>query len=465
MSDDTFSRVHYFEKQYLRAQDFNDEQAYHLAMHRRHNIAHHTWGIVEGLRLYVDENRLLLSPGVAIDGYGRELVLPQQQPLSINIFEERASDYIDIYLRYTRAKGDAVQSDGELCEVEGEERFYRWLEDPEIRYVIPDPFNERPQYRFIPGLPFPPSETPPDDPIQDWMVYIGRINRNAADESYTVDMSKRLYVGLRGEFIFAPSNGAIVQIGAEVEEDLRRFAVFVPKSDGAGGVVYRPTLEINQDDNITINDETIIHGDVTIRDGTLDFDAATDQEPATSPLQRAWRMYRRQDVQTGSEELRIEIPQGVATAPTNRVVIGSWSPDEERFKPCLEVNDDNQVIVHGTLIAQHLNVQTGADNVKAQSFSPEADRNILSSFIAGVGGGSLLLPDLFVRSAQPTAPVQAFAAQGAGSNVSNVASDVADAIDDDPQQAEALAQLLAQSDPSAATQLLIALFEQILGSQ
>ena len=37
---DATSRVHYFEEQFLRTQDYVDEQAYHVAARRRHNIAH-----------------------------------------------------------------------------------------------------------------------------------------------------------------------------------------------------------------------------------------------------------------------------------------------------------------------------------------------------------------------------------------------------------------------------------------
>src|SRR5215207_6199504 len=71
------SRVRYTPRQFLGAQDFTDEQAYHLGMHRRHNIAHHTWGIVRGLELIVeDEDSLFVQPGFAVDGFGRELLLP-----------------------------------------------------------------------------------------------------------------------------------------------------------------------------------------------------------------------------------------------------------------------------------------------------------------------------------------------------------------------------------------------------
>ena len=58
MASDTIARVNYFDRQFLRTQDFVDEQAYHIAMRRRHNIAQHRWGIVAGLQLVLDEQNL-----------------------------------------------------------------------------------------------------------------------------------------------------------------------------------------------------------------------------------------------------------------------------------------------------------------------------------------------------------------------------------------------------------------------
>ena len=91
-------RVHYFPQQYLRRQDFSDEQAYQVALRRRHNIAHHSWGIVIGLDLAVEEGQLLVRPGLAIDGYGRELFLPAKFPISTGEFTRLGSNRLDVWL-------------------------------------------------------------------------------------------------------------------------------------------------------------------------------------------------------------------------------------------------------------------------------------------------------------------------------------------------------------------------------
>src|SRR5260370_15119781 len=106
MSDNSISRVHYFERQFLRTQDFSDEQSYHVAMRRRHNIAHHTWGIVSGLQLTVEDGNFYVQPGMAIDGYGRELILPQKQSLSNKVFVDKATAELDVWLTYGLSSSD-----------------------------------------------------------------------------------------------------------------------------------------------------------------------------------------------------------------------------------------------------------------------------------------------------------------------------------------------------------------------
>ena len=73
-------RPNYYQLQFLGADDFKAEQAYHRDMRRRHNIGPHRWGIVTGLEL-VERPRdgggfdVYIEPGMAIDGFGREIFI------------------------------------------------------------------------------------------------------------------------------------------------------------------------------------------------------------------------------------------------------------------------------------------------------------------------------------------------------------------------------------------------------
>src|SRR2546428_14038064 len=103
-------RPRYWQGQYLRARDFLDEQAYHRAMRRRLNLATGTWGIVTGLTL-VEQPRtgsntvdLLLTPGMAIDGFGREVLVFSSVKLAIeDVPRFPTIPWVPVWLRYQPA--------------------------------------------------------------------------------------------------------------------------------------------------------------------------------------------------------------------------------------------------------------------------------------------------------------------------------------------------------------------------
>ena len=69
-------RLNYFNYQFLVDRDFEDEQAYHLQMRRRHNRQMHTPGVADGLTVTkVAANQVRISAGTAVDRDGREIVL------------------------------------------------------------------------------------------------------------------------------------------------------------------------------------------------------------------------------------------------------------------------------------------------------------------------------------------------------------------------------------------------------
>jgi hypothetical protein len=69
-------RVNYFTHQFLREQDFKDEQKYHIEALQRHNQHMHPWGVVSGLEVEQQgEHEIVVQPGYAIDKEGREIWL------------------------------------------------------------------------------------------------------------------------------------------------------------------------------------------------------------------------------------------------------------------------------------------------------------------------------------------------------------------------------------------------------
>jgi hypothetical protein len=70
-------RNRFFAGRLLSADDFAAETEYFRERLRRHNRALHGWGVVEGLEVSLDEDTgtLVISPGVAIDRNGEELIV------------------------------------------------------------------------------------------------------------------------------------------------------------------------------------------------------------------------------------------------------------------------------------------------------------------------------------------------------------------------------------------------------
>jgi hypothetical protein len=80
----TFNRPNYFFGKLLSVEDFQREQEYQREKNRLRNRLLVGAGVVAGLRVSVEQQELVVSPGVAIDCQGNELVLAAEhrQPLS-----------------------------------------------------------------------------------------------------------------------------------------------------------------------------------------------------------------------------------------------------------------------------------------------------------------------------------------------------------------------------------------------
>ena len=121
-----FARNRYFTGKLLGAEDFTREQEYLLGKDRLRNRALHGWGVVDGLAVVGGESgsEVVVEPGAAIDGRGREIVVPSPCRLDLASAggrDERArgvtgDHWVTILLAYAEFDGDPVPS-----LIEGEE--------------------------------------------------------------------------------------------------------------------------------------------------------------------------------------------------------------------------------------------------------------------------------------------------------------------------------------------------------
>lgn len=137
-------RLNYYNSQFLVDRDFNDEQLYHKQMRRLHNRALHTWGIVEGLQVerVQNESKVTVSPGIAIDRLGQEVVLAKRSDaLGLDEFGANAQVYVTIRYRDVTDPADKDTSD---TQAEGE-RYRRWTERPEVKASATEPAADAPE--------------------------------------------------------------------------------------------------------------------------------------------------------------------------------------------------------------------------------------------------------------------------------------------------------------------------------
>jgi hypothetical protein len=75
-------RLHYFTGRLLTAEDFEAEQSYFLDRRRSDSRQLHGWGVVCGLGVTPSgRGGVVIEPGLAIDGLGREIVVPDRQEM------------------------------------------------------------------------------------------------------------------------------------------------------------------------------------------------------------------------------------------------------------------------------------------------------------------------------------------------------------------------------------------------
>jgi hypothetical protein len=160
-------RLHYFDGQFLRENDFTTEQEYHLQRLRSHNRLLHTPGIAEGLQVPdppAGATAVTVNEGIAFDNQGRQIVLNNNTTVELDTFPDNHPVYITI--AYDQQETDPTEETG----VPGNTR---WTETPLI---------ER-------------STSAPSDP--EAALVLARVNRTGTQVS-TIDRSERLTAGVKG---------------------------------------------------------------------------------------------------------------------------------------------------------------------------------------------------------------------------------------------------------------------------
>jgi hypothetical protein len=97
-------RPAYFRGQLLDETDFHAEQDYHLKAWQRHHATFHSWGVINGLTVTLQQGQAVVAPGAAIDSLGREVRLDEAVALDLTGFS--AADTVYVLLTYEEEPGE-----------------------------------------------------------------------------------------------------------------------------------------------------------------------------------------------------------------------------------------------------------------------------------------------------------------------------------------------------------------------
>lgn len=114
-------RPHFFEGQYLGAEDLEILLGYLREQSARHLLGAHTLGIVAGIDLVsradaVGATEYFLTPGVATDGYGRAIVVLAPYKIDAALFAQQPTGLVNVWIRYDEVSAGGVRKGFEVCD-------------------------------------------------------------------------------------------------------------------------------------------------------------------------------------------------------------------------------------------------------------------------------------------------------------------------------------------------------------
>lgn len=271
MAADPIERLNYYQFQYIGAEDLRDQQIYHRDMRRRHNLGPHSWGIVSGLTIvetpreadagFVDIHVL---PGVAIDGYGREIVILEPAQVDPESFAAFNTDrHLELWVRYaetatrTATGGFAPCTDAAAFSRIAES--YRFM----VGTILPTRGDltiggdiAKPAATAAPGDPIEPEDAsiphqdfPDDERAAFWLVRLGSVHWDGTVRKFRPAASPdrliegRVYAGLIGNSLLA--EGPELRIAPRVtpaDPDAADFATIEGRLQVDGRIVAKQDL-------------------------------------------------------------------------------------------------------------------------------------------------------------------------------------------------------------------------------
>lgn len=274
MTINPVERLNYYQFQYVGVEDFQDQQAYHRDMRRRHNLGPHSWGLVSGCNIvetpreadagFVD---IYVSPGVAVDGYGREIIILEPAKVDPELFAAFNTDrHLELWVRYdevaTRTATGGMVPCTDAAAFSRVNESYRFI----VGTIVPSRTDltvggeiAKPAATAAPGEPVEPADAsipyqdfPLDERAALWLVRLGSVHWDGTVRKFRpVASADRLsegrnYAGFIGGSMLAEGPG--LRLGPRVaatDADAVDFASIEGRLRVDGRIVAKRDLEMH----------------------------------------------------------------------------------------------------------------------------------------------------------------------------------------------------------------------------
>lgn len=209
MATASAERPQFFEGQYLGADDLAAIVAYLRTSDARQNLGQHSWGIAIGLDLVsqaISDTAVeyYVQPGVAVDGYGRIIVVSNPTRIEVDQFVSLASGDVDVWIRYDESDFSATRPGFNVCAAT--DNYSRISESFKIEVGRKASILDRqsgvtvndtllvdarealssvdPDAQLLCDASVPHQQLPVDDEAAIWLVPLGHVKWNAATSSF-----------------------------------------------------------------------------------------------------------------------------------------------------------------------------------------------------------------------------------------------------------------------------------------
>jgi len=394
-------RPHFFEGQFLGAEDLEILLAYLREQSARHLLGAHTQGVVAGIDLAsrTDSSGALqyfLTPGVAIDGYGRPIVVLAPTQLDAGLFALQPTGLVNVWIRYDETSAGGVRRGFEVCD--SVDAFARVTESFSIVVGLKSTIAQREagvavaDVTFgdarealgnnLPGQPiacdgsvaaqlFPPSGDP-----DLWLVPVGRVPWTQGapgsfgaptETSEKQSMLFRRQAGVVAESVIA-ANGLLRlrarwtdRVAGKTVDQLCEAHAVQEKDLVKCGDRVRPL------EPIWLDEHARFRGDARLFGTRVEWQEQLGTDYLGGGVPLAMRRRPEKNEQNGAD---LQVLLGKRTVGPNRLVIGAAQAKgdpcqiEFDFTPGVVIQDDAKVGVgtEATVLAHPLTIRTTGDN-------------------------------------------------------------------------------------------------------